>query len=111
MTTTANPPIGVLAVPLHSSNYLARAYREGGQLAEAIPVCEETLEWCNGVLGNEHALTRKVRDNLTMTREIANSRNHHPSGSCKARRAAGYLLTGQLQPARGLGRRRGSAAR
>jgi PST family polysaccharide transporter len=63
---------------LRASNYLARAYREVGRLAEAIPLCEDTLERCNRVLGNEHALTRKVRRNLSMTRELANSRNHHP---------------------------------
>jgi lipopolysaccharide exporter len=64
---------------LRSSNYLARAYRETGRLAEAIPLCEETLERCNRVLGNDHALTCKVRRNLSMTRELANSRNHHPA--------------------------------
>ncbi len=64
---------------LRSGNYLARAYRETGRLAEAIPLYEETLERCDRVLGNEHALTRKVRRNLSMARELANSRNHHPS--------------------------------
>jgi PST family polysaccharide transporter len=64
---------------LRSSNYLAAAYREAGRLAEAIRFCEETLERCMRVLGSEHALTRKVRHNLSMTRELANSRNHRPS--------------------------------
>jgi PST family polysaccharide transporter len=63
---------------LRSSNYLASAYREAGRLAEAIPLCEETLARCNRVLGSEHALTLKARRNLSMTRELANSRNHHP---------------------------------
>jgi PST family polysaccharide transporter len=64
---------------LRSSNYLARAYREAGRLAEAIPLCEDTLERCNRVLGGEHALTRKVCRNFSMTRELANSQNHHPA--------------------------------
>jgi tetratricopeptide (TPR) repeat protein len=66
-------------ITLRSSNYLARAYRETGRLVEAIPLCEETLERCNRVLGNEHSLTRKVRHDLSKARELANSRNHHPS--------------------------------
>jgi PST family polysaccharide transporter len=66
---------------LRSSNYLARAYRETGRLAEAVPLCEETLERCNRVLGEDHALTRKVRRNLSMTRGLANSRNHHSAPS------------------------------
>jgi len=63
---------------LRSSNHLARAYQEAGRLTEAMPLCEETLERCNRVLGGEHALTHKVRRNLSRTRELANSRNHHP---------------------------------
>ena len=63
---------------LGSSNHLAVAYSEAGRLAEAVPLYERTLASCRRVLGSDHPLTRKVRRNLSLTRELANSRNHHP---------------------------------
>ena len=65
---------------LLSSNYLASAYCEVGRLAEAIPLYEQTLARCTPVLGSDHALTRDVRRNLSLARDLPESRNGHHQG-------------------------------
>jgi PST family polysaccharide transporter len=72
---------------LRSSSYLASAYCEAGRLAEAIPLYEQTLAGCARVLGNDHSLTRDVRRNLSVTRELAANRSRH-SGPSKEREQA-----------------------
>ena len=71
---------------LRSSNYLASAYGEAGGLSEAIVLYEQTLARCARVLGNEHSLTRKVRHNLSVARELAASR---PAPASEFSRAEG----------------------
>ena len=71
---------------LRSSNYLASAYGEAGGLSEAIVLYEQTLARCARVLGNEHSLTRKVRHNLGVARELAASR---PAPASEFSRAEG----------------------
>jgi lipopolysaccharide exporter len=65
---------------LRSGNYLACAYGEMGRLTEAILLYEQILGRCARVLGNEHALTRKVRHNLSAVTELTAS---HPKPSPK----------------------------
>ena len=70
---------------LRSGHHLAAAYREAGRLAEAIPLYERTLARCTRVLGDDHALTRTVRSNLGVTRELAEPSDirvadGHPAG-------------------------------
>ncbi len=66
---------------LRSSSYLAGAYCEAGRPAEAIPLYDRTLVRCTRVLGNDHALTRDVRRNLGVARELTASRSSHPGPS------------------------------
>jgi lipopolysaccharide exporter len=66
---------------LLTGNHLASAYREAGRLAEAIPLYEQTLAGCARVLGNDHSLTRDVRHNLSVTRELTANRSRHPGPS------------------------------
>jgi lipopolysaccharide exporter len=69
---------------LRSGNYLACAYGETGRLTEAILLYEQVLGRCARVLGKEHALTRKVRHNLSAVTELTAS---HPKPSPKSSRA------------------------
>jgi lipopolysaccharide exporter len=55
---------------LRSGNYLACAYGEAGRLTEAVLLYEQIVGRCARVLGNEHALTRKVRHNLRAVTEL-----------------------------------------
>ncbi|GII96042.1 tetratricopeptide repeat protein [Sinosporangium siamense] len=41
----------------------AYAYESVGDLGRAIPMYETTLADCERILGNDHALTKTVRDN------------------------------------------------
>jgi lipopolysaccharide exporter len=65
---------------LRFGNYLACAYGETGRLTEAILLYEQILGRCARVLGNEHALTRKVRHNLSAVTELT---ANHPKPSPK----------------------------
>jgi lipopolysaccharide exporter len=66
---------------LRSGNYLACAYGETGRLTEAILLYEQILGRCAQVLGSEHALTRKVRHNLSAVTELTAS---HPKPAPKS---------------------------
>jgi len=74
------------ASTLRCGNHLASAYGETGRLSEAIPLYEQTLGRCARALGHEHPLTRKVRHNLSVVRELAAGR---PAASARLSRTEG----------------------
>jgi hypothetical protein len=58
---------------VHSRNNLARAYRSGGWIDEAIPLYERTLADCERFFGPSHAHTLTTRNNLSQLRKQADS--------------------------------------
>ncbi len=49
---------------LTSRNNLAYAYQSAGDLGRAIPLYLKTLAACERELGQDHSLTKRVRENL-----------------------------------------------
>ena len=100
---------------LSTRNTLARAYRETGRVAEAIPLFEQTLAGRERVLGPDHPDTMRTRNNLAAafreagriadavplveqilaTRERISGADHPSTLASRNNLAAAYLAAGR----------------
>lgn len=79
---TRSPPARGCSAPttptsLASRNNLASAYQSAGDLAQAIPLLQDTLAASERVLGEEHPISRTVRINLDRATQAAEDSAAH----------------------------------